>query len=327
MNVHERIYEGKTLKIIMKPTRKEDEKTGIKITIDRQGWTTECIFEDSTLSSYLGLEMYYVCVKRLAIERDYPPMKNFRTDVIKPNSRPTSPTSPTDNKELNNYQYRFWDDSIIDGVTHSSSKTDIGSAEIRLDQAMFHLIQRFKTDRSTTNPMQSDGLWWEIKYHCALINICLWLGLLKTENVIKTFGELCGDWKTHIRTVSEFLIIYENNWSLNTLGRGVQEAVSTNSFLYYLCSESMSELWSRPNNNNVIRLLTTSTLEYPSGGDETIFSTGNTDRLIQIILVIAIFTVVITGSLTIVSENKRIVNTLREIKNSIQESCLIQNDN
>lgn len=325
--MNERIYEGKTTKIRMWPTDSSDREVGIKIELDRKGWKTTCLFSDSILCSYLGLEMYRACVKKLV---------NNTTTVVSNRgaahrvSRPRSPVSSMEkndgsglrhnispqpqNSYANDFSFSSYDENIVQAVDRSSSQTDTGSAEVRLEQTMFQLMKSFKTDRSSTNPVVSDGLWWELKYHSALISVCLWLGLLKSDpNKIRTYGELSGDWGEQLKTVSEFLVQYDGHWTLNTFGRAVQEAISMHSFLYYLCSDTVSDHWNKPNSSSMITMMNASaTLD-------AVTDESTTNRIIQIALVSLIFIIVIVGTASIVSENRRVTRLLNEIKSSVKK--------
>jgi len=325
--MNERIYEGKTTKIRMWPTDSSDKEVGIKIELDRKGWKTTCLFSDSILCSYLGLEMYRACVKKLV---------NNTTTVVSNRgaahrvSRPRSPVSSMEkndgsslrhnispqpqNSSANDFSFSSYDENIVQAVDRSSSQTDTGSAEVRLEQTMFQLMKSFKTDRSSTNPVVSDGLWWELKYHSALISVCLWLGLLKSDpSKIRTYGELSGDWSEQLKTVSEFLVQYDGHWTLNTFGRALQEAISMQSFLYYLCSDTVSDHWNKPNSSSMITMMNASaTLD-------TVTDESTTNRIIQIALVSLIFIIVIVGTASIVSENRRVTRLLNEIKSSVKK--------
>lgn len=314
--MNERIYEGKTTKIRMWPTDSSDKDVGIKIELDRKGWKTTCLFNDATLASYIGLEMYRACVKKLS--------NNITTVVSNRGaahrtSRPRSPVSGTISPTPQQSSAGFpsvvgYDESILQAVERSSSQTDTGSAEVRLEQTVFQLMKSFKTDRSSTNPVVSDGLWWELKYHSAIISVCLWLGLLKGDpNKNRTFGELTGEWNEQLKTVSEFLVQYDGHWTLNTFGRAVQEAISMHSFLYYLCSDAVSDHWNKPNASSMITMMNA------SASLDTVTDESTANRIIQIILVSLIFIIVIIGTASIVSENRRVTRLLNEIKSSMKK--------
>lgn len=312
--MNERIYEGKSTKVRMWPTETSERNVGIKVELDRKGWKTTCLFNDSILCSYLGLEMYRACVKKLA--NNTSTVLSNRGAAHHRSSRPRSPTQPTSPRDtpLPDAFFSSYDETIVRAVDHSSSQTDVGSAEIRLDQTIFQLMKGFKTDRSSTNPVISDGLWWELKYHSALISICLWLGLLKSDpNKTRTYGELTGDWNEQLKTVSEFLVQYDGHWTLNTFGRAVQEAISMQSFLYFLCSDTVSDHWNRPNSSSMITMMNASaTLD-------TVSDESAVNRIIQISLVSLIFIIVILGTASIVSENRRVTRLLTEIRTSIRK--------
>lgn len=314
--MNERIYEGKTTKIRMWPTDSLDKEVGIKIELDRKGWKTTCLFNDSVLCSYLGLEMYRACVKKLA--NNTTTIVSSRGAAHRP-MRPRSPVNGTISPAPQTSSAGFatptsFDETILQAVERSSSQTDTGSAEVRLEQTVFQLMKSFKTDRSSTNPVVSDGLWWELKYHSAIISVCLWLGLLKGDpNKTRTFGELTGDWNEQLKTVSEFLVQYDGHWTLNTFGRAVQEAISMHSFLYYLCGDTVSDHWNKPNSSSMITMMNA------SASLDTVTDESTTNRIIQITLVGLIFIIVIIGTASIVSENRRVTRLLNEIKSSMKK--------
>jgi hypothetical protein len=313
--MNERIYEGKTTKIRMWPTDSSDKDVGIKIELDRKGWKTTCLFGDSILCSYLGLEMYRACVKKLS--NNTTTVVSSRGAAHRP-QRPRSPVSGTISPTPQQSSTGFpsivsYDESILQAVERSSSQTDTGSAEVRLEQTVFQLMKSFKTDRSSTNPVVSDGLWWELKYHSAVISVCLWLGLLKGDsNKNRTFGELTGEWNEQLKTVSEFLVQYDGHWTLNTFGRAVQEAISMHSFLYFLCSDTVSDHWNKPNSSSMITMMNA------SASLDTVTDESTSNRIIQIVLVSLIFIIVIIGTASIVSENRRVTRLLNEIKSSMR---------
>jgi hypothetical protein len=314
--MNERIYEGKTTKIRMWPTDSSDKDVGIKIELDRKGWKTTCLFGDSILCSYLGLEMYRACVKKL-VNNTTTVVSNrgaAHTRTSRPRSPVNVPISPQPAQGNADFGFSSYDETIVQAVERSSSQTDTGSAEVRLEQSVFQLMKTFKTDRSSTNPVVSDGLWWELKYHSALISVCLWLGLLKSDpNKIRTYGELTGDWNEQLKTVSEFLVQYDGHWTLNTFGRSVQEAISMHSFLYYLCADTVSDHWNKPNASSMITMMNASaTLD-------AVTDESTTNRIIQIALVSLIFIIVIIGTASIVSENRRVTRLLNEIKSSVKK--------
>lgn len=306
-----RIYHGKNLEIGIYPSGKDQAEVGMYVELDNQGWKSNLFVPDSTIARLVTREMYYSMVCEFYPDdfQSRPSTPDSAVVFKKVRRRSSSSRSRKSPHEIG-VEAEVYDKNIIDSVEVSSMNADIGECRLRVEKAVFHYLQS-----PDFNFLDSSKIWWDLKYKLVLLYICWKQGLLKLGSVrresIFTLGDLFSIWKTR-SGMNETEMFYTVDNTLTSLGQAVMESVDSNGMVMKMFSNLKSNFWLQDefgtmgvqNANTVPEVEGQMLLENEQG------------KIIQVVLVVILFAVLVSGVASFMAENKKIMNILQDIRNN-----------
>lgn len=302
-----RIYQAKTIEIVIYPSGKDQSETGMYIDMEKQGWKKNLFVPDSSIARIMGREMYYAMICEF-----------FPDDF---QNRPCTPESGVIfrriRKKSSSSRIRMtpqeacveadpYDKGIIDSVEQSSQNADIGESRLRVEKSVFQSIQGGGSGFDS-----AERMWWDIKFKMTLLIICWKYGLLKIDkklrDEISTIGELFNTWRTK-GGLTDSEMFFEKDQTLTSLGQAIVDSIDQNSILYRLLGECKSNFWLQ---DEIIALQATNST--PDIDGHMLMSIDQS-RILQIVLVIILFGVLVAGVGSFITENKKIMKMLEDIR-------------
>jgi len=302
-----RIYQGRTTEISIYPSGKDQAEVGMYVDMERSGWKNSMFVPDSTFVKLVGREMYYSLICELFPE-DFQSRPNTPDLIYKRVKRRSSSSRVRRTPHEIGVEPEPYDKTIIDSVSLSSSNTDTGECRLRVEKALFSVLQ---SDYTLTD---SKKLWWDFKSNIALLYVCLKMKMLSLGNLtplsIFTMSELLGVWKTRTG-MSSAEMIYESDHTLSGLGQAISEAVRTDGFLYKIMTNVKADYWITDEGLGVQSVNTTPDI------DGHILLESEQGKIIQVVLVVLLFVILVAGVGSFIAENKKVMRLLE----SLHEKC------
>jgi len=302
-----RVYQAKTIEIVIYPSGRDQSETGMYIDMERNGWSRHVFLPDTTLARIVGREMYYAMVCEFFPDdfqtRPCTPEAGiiFRRIRKKSSSSRIRMTPQEMGVEADPY-----DKSIVDSVEQSSQTADIGESRLRVEKSVFQSIHGNEASFESASK-----LWWDIKFKLVLLIICWKYGLLKLgsrgSEDVETIGELFSLWKTR-DGMNHGELAFEKDSTLTSLGQAIVDSVDQNGILYRLVGPCRANYWLQ---DEIIALQASNSI--PDVDGHMLLSIDQS-RILQIVLVIILFGVLVAGVGSFIMENKKIMKMLEDIK-------------
>lgn len=302
-----RIYQGRKTEISIYPSGKDQTEVGMYVDMERSGWKNSMFVPDTTFAKLVGREMYYSLVCELFPE-EFQTRPNTPEMIHKRVKRRSSSTRARKTPNEVGVEPEAYDKTIVDSVSLSYSNADTGECRLRVEKALFSVLQ---TDYTLTD---SKKLWWDFKTNIVLLYVCLKMKLIGLGNVapnsIFTMSELFGIWKTRLGMSSDEMF-YESDHTLTGLGQAVAGAVRTDSFLYKVLSAVKSDYWITDEGLGVQSVNTSPDI------DGHLLLESEQGKIVQVVLVILLFVILVAGVGSFIAENKKVMKLLE----SLHEKC------
>lgn len=302
-----RVYQGRITEVSIYPSGKDQSEVGMYIDMEKSGWKNSMFVPDSTIAKLIGREMYYSLICELFPE-DFQSRPNTPELIYKRVRRRSSSSRMRKTPHEVGVEPEPYDKSLIDSITISSSNPDTGECRLRVEKALFGVLQ---TDFTLTD---SKKLWWDLKTNIVLLYVCLKMSFIGFGNIPKksifTMMELFGIWKTRMG-MSSSEMFYENDNTLTGLGQAVADAVRQDGFLYKVLSSARSEFWISDEGLGV------QSVNAAPDIDGHLLLESEQGKIIQVILIILLFVILVAGVGSFIAENKKVMRLLE----SLHEKC------
>jgi hypothetical protein len=302
-----RIYQGRQIEISIYPSGKDQAEVGMYVDMERSGWKSSMFVPDSTFVKLVGREMYYSLVCELFPE-DFQSRPNTPELVYKRVRRRSSASRSRRTPHEIGVEAEPYDKAIIDSVSLSSSNADTGECRLRVEKALFSVLQ---SDYTLTD---SKKLWWDLKTGVVLLYVCLKMKLIGFGNIspqsIFSMAELFGIWKTRLG-MSSVEMFYENDSTLTGLGQAICEAVRQDGFLYKVLGGARSEYWVADEGLGVQSVNATPDI------DGHLLLETEQGKIVQVVLIVLLFVILVAGVGSFIAENKKVMRLLE----SLHEKC------
>jgi len=298
-----RTYHGKKLEVSILPSGKDQTEVGMFVELEKEGWKTVMFVPDASLARLMGRELYYSLVCEFFpndfTSRPSTPDASF---VYKRIRRRSSNSRLRKTPQEIGIEAEPYDKSIIDSIETSSNNTDLGEAKLRVERTIFQSIQTQECDFDS-----AEKLWWDIKYRLSLIIVCLKYSLVRIpQKDLLTMGAVFDLWKSH-SGLNEAELYYTQDGSLTPLGQAFVESICKQSILYRLIGINKSD---NLVNDDVLKIQNTSTIPDIDGAMATSLAQN---RVMQVFLVVILFTVLVVGVGSFVMENRKVMTMLQKI--------------
>ena len=297
-----RNYQGKTVDITIYPSGKDQGETGMYVEMDKQGWKKTLFISDATTARIIGREMYYALVCEFFPD-DFQTKPSPSGVVFRRIRKKSSSTRIRMTPQEAGVEADPYDKDIIDTVEQSSQLADLGEAKLRVEKTVFQSIQGDGVVES------ADKMWWDIKFRLTLLVICWKYGLLKNSHTeeIHTIGELFQFWRTR-GGMNEREMYFERDQTLTPLGQAIMDSTEQTKILTRLFRDSKAIFWLH---DELVTLQTTNHLPEIDGH---MMMSVEQSRFLQIVLVIILFGVLVVGIGSFITENKKIMRMLEQLK-------------
>jgi len=302
-----RVYQGKTVEVVIFPSGKDQSEAGMYVEMEKQGWKKNLFIPDSTIARIIGREMYYAMVCEFFPDDFQTRPCTPETGVVFRRIRKRSSSSRIRmTPQEAGVEAEPYDKGIIDSVEQSSQIADIGQARLRVEKTVFQSIQAHETSFES-----ADKMWWDVKFKITLLIISWKYGLLRVsesdkEN-IHTIGELFSHWKERAG-MNEKELFFEKDQTLTPLGQGITDSIDPQGAVYRILQACNSHFWLQ---DEVITLQATNSS--PDIDGHMLLSIDQS-RILQIVLVVILFGVLVAGVGSFITENKKIMKMLETIK-------------